>query len=109
MNPTTEDLISLLNSIALTQAQTIERLKAIETRLQGLSIKRTPKIAPLKDAWKVLGYKDYSACWRNVGGLYRIGHEVIDRRKPGSVNPLWYLDIEKCIERERTTSEERIS
>jgi hypothetical protein len=68
----------------------------------SIESKPTANVVPLKKAWERLGYVSYAACWNKVSnGHYRAGKEAIDRRKPGAQRPDWYMDIEKCQERDR--------
>lgn len=71
------------------------------------SEKRTPRICPLKEAWKELRYRSYLSCYRQIGTLYRVGIEAIDRRKITASEANWYLDIEKCLERDRSVPTKR--
>ena len=64
--------------------------------------KEKPKVLPLSEAWKELGYKNYQQCYRKVRkGHYRLGHEVEDRRSPDAVDPQYWLDITACRARDK--------
>jgi hypothetical protein len=85
---------------AVTELRQLTELVAANTN-QGTSAP-SANVVPLKNAWKRLGYVSYAACWNKVSnGHYRAGKEAIDRRKPGAQRPDWYMDIEKCQERDR--------
>lgn len=48
----------------------------------------------LKEAWKPLGYPSYSALYKDVqGGLFRLGKELCDRRKPGAKIARLQIDL----------------
>ena len=97
-----------------------DRLERIECQLAQLiqAIGQRPAsrtILPLADAAIALGYGNpenprsaYEAAYRRINtGHYRVGIEAIDRRMPGSTQACWYLDIEKCRDRDRTMAAKR--
>ena len=51
-------------------------------------------------AYKALGYEKPKHLYEAVAsGLLRIGHEVRDRRKPGSRKPIYQFHVAKCQSR----------
>ena len=106
------------NTVILEELQQIKRQLSELTRVvmePDRSITRT--ILPLADAAIALGYGSpdnakgaYESAYRRIKSQhYRVGIEAIDRRMKGSNYACWYLDIEKCKERDRAIAARRSS
>jgi hypothetical protein len=66
------------------------------------------KVLSLKDAWPLLGYRNYSQCLYMIRcGHYRSGIEAIDRRAPGTTKASWYLNIDACNKRDLVAPHKR--
>jgi hypothetical protein len=64
----------------------------------------------LKDAVVPLGYPSYKALHKDVAvGLFRLGKEIRDRRKPGAKVPRLQINIEKAQKRLSESQENRRS
>lgn len=97
----------------------IENLSKQVAGLQSLIIQffsetQDSKILPLKDAAIELGCGTGSpeSAYRSAlhlirSGHYRVGIEALDRRTPGASQASWYLDLERCIERDRVSPARR--
>lgn len=66
------------------------------------------KVLSLKEAWPLLGYRNYGQCLYMVRcGHYRSGIEAIDRRAPGTTKASWYLNIDACKKRDLVAPHKR--
>lgn len=87
------------------------RIEISEMRQELMEVtqgSRKRNILPIEEAWKELGYKSYRACYdRITSGLYRVGKEAIDRRGPSAKQACWFLDIDKCRERDNQPARKR--
>jgi hypothetical protein len=93
-------LTTLLLRVQELAVQNQAQLELIQGKLAQLTPSET-KLVRLDEAWQRLGYKNYLACWRKiVSGYYRVGIEAIDRRNEDGTIPCWYLDVDKCRERD---------
>ena len=103
-----EELLKTLVDAIAQQTAAIERQTAIIEQMAIASQPdEKPNLLPLSEAWPELGYRNYRQCWRKIGSHYRVGIEVIDRRSPDSPDPSYWLDVEKCLERDRTIPSRR--
>lgn len=58
------------------------------------------KYYPTSQAWRMLGYSSAKELYRAIdAGLFRLGKEFQDRRKPQGIYPKYYFNIEKCLQR----------
>lgn len=74
----------------------------------GLNQQKTPTWMALQDAVTYLGYDSDRSLYRDIeDGLLRIGHEVQDRRRPGSKKGRYYLHIPKTEARLNVPAEAR--
>lgn len=63
---------------------------------------------PTDEAWALLGYSSKRALYEGiVSGLFRVGIEVQDRRKPKAKYAVYYFDIERCRKRLSELPEKR--
>lgn len=59
-----------------------------------------PEMADASTACKILGYPSPRALYEDIGsGLFRIGTEVFDRRRPGAGRARYLFDIKACKNR----------
>jgi hypothetical protein len=65
-------------------------------------------VAPLGEAWQLLGYRSRTSCWRKIDeGYYREGKEAFNRASPDAEKATWYLDIEACRRRDKELARKR--
>jgi len=77
------------------EIQSIVRETLIDLLCPGsLSQNAAEQWMGLDKAWTPLGYPSYQALHRDVKqGLFRLGKELRDRRKPGAKIARWQIDI----------------
>jgi len=64
------------------------------------------------DTAKLLGYDTYQQLWEAIdSGLLRVGKgkEVADRRKPNTQRPVYYVHLQRALERLEIEPEKRAS
>jgi hypothetical protein len=67
------------------------------------------KYLPTSKAWKELGFQTKQDLYDAVDkGLFRIGIEVVDRRKPGSTRAIYSFNIPTCQARLAQPPEKRV-
>lgn len=67
-----------------------------------------PDVLPLSKAAHLLGYNSARPIYQDIeDGLLRVGHEVQDRRRPGSTTPRYFVDIPAARKRLAMKPEER--
>ena len=70
------------------------KVRAVLAEMLGLANQPEPEVLSLKDAVTVLGYSSERQLYRDIeDGLLRIGIEVEDRRRPGTLKARYYIDI----------------
>jgi hypothetical protein len=75
-----------------------EEIKAIvrETLAEmfGVAPQTQDRWVSLQDAVDPLGYPSYDALYKGVtSGVFRVGKELRDRRKPGSRRPIYQINL----------------
>ena len=104
-----ENLLQNLAQLIERNTQAFEEHNRLLKELIGDRQPRA-KVMPLSEAWKELNYNSKDACYRRIRkGHYRVGHEVEDRRMPGSRDPLYWLDIAACRARDKVIPAKRKS
>jgi hypothetical protein len=60
----------------------------------GLTSQTQDRWVDLPEAVEPLGYPSYDALYKGVtSGVLRVGHELRDRRKPGSRRPIYQINL----------------
>ena len=84
------------------------KVKRILADMLGLNEQAEPSIKPIAKAFKTLGYESPQGVYKDIrSGLLRVGHEVFDRRRPGSQKPRYVIDIEAAKERLKSDPDRR--
>ncbi len=88
---------------AISEAEIREIVKdELRSLLNPLLGQTTPadECLPTNQAYKRLGYKNQKQLYDRVAdGLFRLGKEVDDRRKPGRKRPEYWFHIDRCLTR----------
>jgi hypothetical protein len=76
-------------------------IREVLSEMLGASVSQTPTgWVALKDAVIPLGYPSYKAIHKDVGaGMFRMGQEIRDRRKPGAKLARLQINLEKAQKR----------
>jgi hypothetical protein len=79
---------------ALVDARIKEILRELLSPVLGEATDGESDWVPLKVAYKRLGYESRARLYGDIAaGLFRIGTEVRDRRKPGRKKPVYQINI----------------
>lgn len=93
------------------ESQLKEAVREILSEMLGVertTLNKTRRFYPTTDACKQLGYDNPSQLYDAVAtGLFRLGKEVQDRRKPKAKLARYYFDIDACQSRLKELPEKR--
>jgi len=83
----------------------VERLVELKVRqvlaeMLGVTNQKEPTVLSLKDAVQALGYQSERQIYRDVeDGLFRVGIEIEDRRRPGTKKARYFVNMPAARER----------
>jgi hypothetical protein len=90
----------------ISSSQLKQTIREVLAEMLGITNTPQPQTQPNREwydtdpAYQLLGLKDAEQLREAVrSGLFRVGHEVRDRRKPQSKLPRYQFHIEKCNKR----------
>ena len=92
----------------ISESQLREAIREILAEMLGVNSVQERQFYPTSGAVKKLGYDDPDQLLAAISsGLFRIGKEVQDRRKPNAQKARYYFDIDKCKKRLSELPEKR--
>lgn len=90
------------------ESQLREAIREILAEMLGINGGSERQFYPTSQATKKLGYDHPDQLLGAISsGLFRIGKEVQDRRKPNAQKARYYFDLEKCRKRLAELPEKR--
>lgn len=90
------------------ESQLREAVREILSEMLGVNSVSDRQFYPTSQAVKKLGYDNPDQLLAAISsGLFRIGKEVQDRRKPNAQKARYYFDLEKCKKRLTELPEKR--
>ncbi|MBD3882108.1 hypothetical protein IFO70_10095 [Phormidium tenue FACHB-886] len=91
-------------------AELTTTIRELRQQLEDRTITPRRQWHPASSAYDLLGYDSYRQLWEAIdSGLLRVGKgkEVSDRRKPGTSKPVYYVHVQRCLDRLELSPGER--
>jgi hypothetical protein len=85
-----------------------EKIEEVLQRKSLLPKEPVSEVVPVSKAAPLLGYSSVRPIYQDIeDGLLRVGHEVQDRRRPGSTSSRYFINIPAAKKRLAMSPEER--